>query len=145
MRTLAAIALLFSVQAFACPTLTGNYTCKNQDGSTSAMTITQNVNGTVTTYNLNGSDLLADNQARPMQDDDNIKSGTFRAWCDDNITLKGEILGKYWNNGSYFGDLTLDIGFSLAANGDLQQVSTGNIKNTGGTYPINQTTACTKN
>jgi hypothetical protein len=144
MRTIAALALVFSAQAFACPNLTGNYTCTYQNGTSETMAVTQSAKGTVTVYNINGSEMPADAQSYQVPDDDNLKQGTFKAWCDDDVTLKGLLVGKYYNAGEYYGDLTMNLGWSLQGT-DLKQSSNGQIVNTGGTYPITQDTVCTKN
>jgi hypothetical protein len=143
LRTVTVLALLFSAQAFACPNLTGSYTCKAQDGSSSTLVLSQTLTNGVTTYSYAGSSVVADNKAYPIPDDANLKGGTQRAWCADDVTLTLELLGKYWNNGAYFGDLKLDLAVTKAGV-DLKQVSTGNITNTGGTYPINNDMTCTK-
>lgn len=144
MRKLAAIALLFSVQAFACPNLTGSFKCTYGDGSTENVTITQSeVNG-VTVYNYNGSEMPADNQTYQIPDSEDLKEGTWRAWCDDDSTLKAELIGKYYNQGSYFGDLNMRMDFSIDGT-SLKQVTNGNLKNTGGDYPINDEMTCVAN
>lgn len=142
MRTFAALALLISVNAWACPELTGSYTCTYQDGSNEVVTISQENKNGVTTYNYNGSTVTADNIARPMPDDETLKQGTFRAWC-ENDALRVEMLGKYYNEGNYFGDLTLNLSFAKSG-GDLKQVTIGNLKNSGGEYPLNSEVVCTR-
>jgi len=144
MRTLAIIALLFSAQAFACPNLTGTYTCTYQDGSKETTAITQDTKGTVTVYNINGSDMPADGQTVLIPDSDNLKEGTFKAWCDDDLSLKGLMIGKYWNQGAYFGDLTMNLVWSLSGT-DLRQTSNGQVVNSGGKYPVTNETVCAKN
>ena len=144
MRTLAVIALLFSAQAFACPQLAGNFTCTYQDGSKEVMTVTQDTKGNLTTYNVNGSDIITDNVAKPMQDDANIKNATFRSWCDDDVTLKGELIGQYFNNGKFYGDLTVALNYSMSGS-DLKQNVDGQVVGSNGTQPIKQETVCTKN
>lgn len=143
MRKLAALALLFSAQAFACPDLTGAYTCKYQDGSSEVVTISQESKAGVTVYNYNGSSIPADNVVYPMPDDQNLRSATFRAWC-ENASLKGNILGKYYNEGNYFGDLDMTLDLSLDGT-NLKSVTTGTIKNSGGTYPLDGQVVCTRN
>ena len=143
MRTLAAFALLFSVQAFACPQLTGNYTCKYQNGQSTALILTQDSKSNVTIYSLNGQQLPADNQVQPLPDEDTLKNATIRAWCNDDSALHTELIGKYYQQGRYFGDLTMDEDLSMA-NQNLRQVTTGNVKNSGGTYPVNSDITCTR-
>lgn len=144
MRILAAIALLFSAQAFACPNLTGAYTCTYQDGTSDVVTMTQEEKGGVTIYNYNGSLIPADNALYPVPDDDNVKQATFRAWC-DNASLKGNIVGKYYNNGALFGDLNMTLDLSLN-NTSLKSVTTGTLTATNGTvYPLDGDLTCVRN
>lgn len=144
MRIFAAIALLFSAQAFACPDLTGAYTCTYQDGSTEVVSISQADKAGVMVYNYNGSEIPADNVVYPMPDDETVRQGTFRAWC-DGASLKGNILGKYFNNGSYFGDLDMTLDLSLEGV-SLKSVTTGTLKDTGGNvYPLDGQIVCARN
>jgi hypothetical protein len=147
MRILAALGLLVSVNAFACPDLTGSYTCKYQDGTSETMTFSQQDNKDgVTVYNMNGENLPADNQVYNMQDSQNLKNGTFRLWCDqaNSAILDAEVLGQYYDQGQYYGDLTLDMAYSLD-NGNLKQVTTGSLKGAAGQQPINDEMTCTRN
>jgi hypothetical protein len=144
LRTLAALALLASAQAFACPQLTGNYSCTDEKGQTSAMALTQDTKSNVTVYTLNGSDLQADNQARPMPPDADLQNATIRGWCNDDVTLHTELLGKVYQNGQYVGDLKLALDFAMNAK-NLNQVASGTIVNGTQTYPINTTITCTPN
>ena len=145
MRLIAALALLVSVNAYACPDLSGSFTCTYQDGTTEAITISQDNKDGVTVYRYNNSDLPADNQVHPIADSQNIKNGTFRAWCDEKeaTLLQTEILGKYYQDGSYYGDLTMDMAMSLSGN-DLHQVTNAKIVNSGGTYPSTGETTCVR-
>lgn len=142
----AALAIaLVSVQAFACPDLTGNYSCVYQDGTKEVVSITQEQKNGVTTFLYNGSAIVADNQAYPMADDQNLREATFRAWCDsaDPTLLQTQLLGKYYTNGAYYGDLTMNMNFSMAGS-DLKQTNTGTLKNAGGEYPLNSELTCTR-
>ncbi len=143
MRSLTALALLFSINAWACPNLAGNYTCTYQDGSSEMVSISQENKNGVITYSYNGSSVPADNIARQIPDDETIKQGTFRAWCED-VVLKAEMLGKYYSNGSLYGDLTLNMSFSKIGN-DLKNVTVGLLKNSGGEYPLNSEVTCSFN
>ena len=145
MRSIFAIAFLYSVQAYACPQLTGNYACKSSNSQTEILTVTQDASSGVTVYTVNGSPIPADNKAFAIADDDSLKDATLRAWCDDDVTLKGELLGKAWNSGSYYGDLNLSLGYSLSGS-DLHVVSAGKITSaTNGDLPVNGEMVCTKN
>jgi hypothetical protein len=146
MRILAALALLVSVNAYACPDLTGTYTCKYQDNTTEVVSISQENKDGVMVYNYNGSALPADNQVYQIPDQDSLKQGTFRAWCDeaDATVLQTELLGKYYDQGQFAGDLTLDMAFSLNGT-DLRQLTTGKLVNSDGEYPIGTDVTCTRN
>lgn len=143
MRSLAALVLLFSAQAFACPELTGNYTCTYQDGSNEQISITQGVQNGVTVYNYNNSAMPADNKVYPMPEEQTLKNATIRAWCEGEV-LKANLLGEYYNEGSKFGDLdmTLDI---TKSGSDLKQLSNGTLKNKDGEYALNGEVVCTSN
>ncbi len=141
MRTIVALALLFSAQAFACPTLTGTYTCTYQDGTSEVVTLSQDNKAGVEVYNYNGSIITADNASYSIPDDQTLKEGQFKAWCDDAITLKSNILGKYFQDGSFVGDLDMNIFLSLE-NGSLKSVTSGTLTNTGGVYPLDDTVTC---
>lgn len=144
MRKLAAAFLLVSVQAYACPDLTGNYTCTYHDGSSEAVVISQEVKDGVTVYTHNGTPIPADNVTYPVPDDASLKDATFRAYCSDANTLSANLIGKYFQDGQYFGDLNLTSNFSVA-NGDLKNVTVGSLKNTGGEYPLNSEITCKRN
>jgi hypothetical protein len=144
MRSIIALALAFSAQAYACPSLTGNFTCTYQDGSRDTVSISQEMKDGITTYSYNGGLIQADNVARPIQDEEEIREATLRAWCDDATTLKAQMLGKYYNNGSYFGDLTINLFLSMEG-ANLKQVTDGNLKSANGDYPIQGQVVCTPN
>ena len=120
MKMTAFLAMLLSANAWACPNLTGTYTCKYQDGSTEVVTFSQENKAGVETYNYKGSAFLADNVARQMPDDDTLKKSTFRAWCEGD-KLKTRLTGQYYTNGTYYGQLTLTA--TLTKNGfDLEMI-----------------------
>ncbi len=144
MGKLAALALLFSAQAFACPNLAGSYTCTYQDNSSEQVVISQEDKDGVTIYTHNGSQIPADNVAYPVPDDANLRSATFRAFCPDANTLSANIVGQYFQDNQYFGDLDMTSNFSLSGT-DLKQVTTGTLKNQGGEYPLNSDMTCTRN
>jgi hypothetical protein len=144
MRKLAALALLFSAQAFACPNLAGTYTCTYQDNSSEQVVISQELKDGVTVYTHNGSQIPADNVAYPVPDDASLHDATFRAWCADDLTLSANLVGKYWQDGQYFGDLNMTSNFTLSGT-DLKQVTTGTLKNQGGEYPLNSDMTCVRN
>lgn len=142
-RIIATLAALFSVQAFACPNLTGSYTCNYGNGQSEQISVSQREANGITYYSYNNDEFAADGSVVPLQDSADLKQATFKAWC-ENTTLKNQIMGKYYNNGTYFGDLNMVIDIT-SANGNLQQNATGNLKGSQGDYPINNSVTCTKN
>ena len=144
MRTLTTLALLCSSSAFACPDLTGKFTCMYQDKSTEDVTISQEIqkDGTVV-YNYNGTMIPVDGKVYDVPDDEQVKEGKFKAFCDDDVTLKTTLVGKYWRTKAYFGDLTLNMNFAVEKN-DLKQNSTGSVKNSSGEYPLNSALVCVR-
>jgi len=144
MRKLAALVLLFSAQAFACPDLTGSFQCQYQDGSTETVSITQANKSGVMVYNYNGTEIPADRITYDVPDEENIREGKFTAWCDDDVTLKANLNGKYWSQGNYIGDLTMDMFFSIE-NGNLKTTSNGVLKTGNGDYPVDSNVVCTRN
>lgn len=144
MRTLLALLVLGSVNAFACPDLTGDFTCTYNDGSTELIKVTQENRDGVTYYSFGDELTPADNVVYTVPDDETLKQGTFRAWCDDDVTLKAELVGKYYDAGQFYGDLTMLMSYTLD-NGNLKDVTTGSLKNDNGEYPINNELVCTRN
>lgn len=145
MRATLVVLSLFAAQAMACPNLTGSYTCNYQNGSSEVVSIAQEQKDGVTVYNYNGSGIPADNVIYQIPDDENLKQGTWRAWCDEGRDLlMAEILGKYYHEGSYAGDLTMNLEINLDG-GNLKQVTAGQLVNEGGTYPFGETMVCTRN
>ena len=143
MKKLAIFALLVSANAWACPNLTGTYTCKYQDGSSEMVTISQENKAGVEIYNYAGSMVTTDNVARPMPDEDNLKKGTFRAWCEGD-KLKTKVIGQYYTNGTYYGPLTFAA--TITKNGfDFKKLTTGNVKSSAGDYPLNSEVTCSFN
>jgi hypothetical protein len=152
MRIFAALALSFSVQAFACPDLAGTYTCKYQDDSSESVTISQEQTNGVTVYNLiygsspsSASKISADNQPYLIPDDENLKQASYRAWCDtnDSNVLQTQLTGKYYAQGSFHGDLTLSMSYSRSG-ADLKQVNQGTLKTADGQSPLGSVMLCTR-
>lgn len=150
MKLIIAVLALVGAQAFACPNLTGTFSCTS-DGQTQAVAISQvEVNG-VTTYTLKnpadpadqGGSLPADNNTYQIQDSEDFKNGTIRGWCEADA-FKIEQTGQYYDQGQHIGDVQATIAMSLVDN-NLSQVTTGTFKTGSGDYPINQTMSCVRN
>jgi hypothetical protein len=141
LRIITVLAALFSVTAMACPDLTGAFTCTYSDGSTEVMNIKYRTENGISYYTYGSDEFAADGTVYPLADSDNLKSGTFSAMCSDDITLKNNIKGEYYYQGSDYGPLDMTINYSMD-NGNLKQVASGTLK--GSAFP-DQTATCTKN
>lgn len=140
-RAIILAAAFVSASAFACPDLTGNYTCTYGNGQTEDVAITQEVREGVTYFKYNNDEFAADGREYTLADSAELKEGKFSAWCED-VTLKNKIVGKYYNNGSYFGDLTMIVDITKSGT-SINQAVNGSLKSSNGEYPINQTVTCT--
>lgn len=145
MRSIIAIAALFSVSAWACPDLAGTYTCKSAEGQEAGVvTVSQESKDGVTYYDYNGSVIPADNVAHQLPDEDFLREATMRAWCGQ-TTMNAEMLGDYYMHDSYFGKLNVNIEiFKDGAN--LKQVTKGSVvSEANDVYPIESEFVCTPN
>jgi hypothetical protein len=147
MRKLAAMALIFSIESYACPQLSGEFVCRYPDGSSEKIVLSQTLDGNITVYNVNGSNIVADNKVYPVPDDANVRNAYFRAWCDDTVSLKGHLVGQYFHNNAYYGDLDLNFVYLLVnpPAGDLKQVAMGTLTNSSGERSLNSETICARN
>ena len=93
-------AVIFS--AWACPDLTGTYSCPDGEGGSDITTVTQAVNGLSTTYYVNDEVYEADGVTRDfiMQDDDGefIVRGTRNVSCAGAMLRTHEIADTFFNN-----------------------------------------------
>jgi len=133
---------LFSAGALACPNLAGDYTCQTDDGPQS-MTVTQEESNGVTSYDLGGTQLITDNEVRDIADDETLKDGKVRSWCEGDV-LKAAATGTVLDGGEPAGDVDLTITFTTDGT-TLTQNMSGTFKNAGNNYPIDNTMTCTKN
>ncbi len=84
-KHLLSAALLVSTSAFACPDLTGTWSCKDTDNTESTITVTQEAIENGTLYHITDSasgkseDIHADGVARPVETQD--YKGTMTATC----------------------------------------------------------------
>ncbi len=141
LRILTVLSAAFSVQAFACPNLTGNFTCSMPDGSTQVMDISSRMEGAVTYYKVSGDEFPADGSVLKLADSQELKNGTFSATCMADTTLSTNIKGEYFNSGKDYGPLDLNINYSMAGE-NLQFVTDGTLN--AKTIPA-QTVTCNKN
>lgn len=135
---------LFSASAVACPNLSGSYTCVN-DGQKETLVVSQNEMNGQMVYQIGETQVIADNVAYPIPDDEELKGGTQRAFCDSQSNeLKIEILGKIYDQQDFFGDLAVQIGFSVDGSNNLVNTIHGSLKATNGEYPIHDISTCTR-
>lgn len=142
MKMLSVLVFLASAQAFACPVLTGTYTCAYQDGSKEKMVISQEVRGGVTQYNINGTTVKADKQVYSLPDSAELKEARTSSWCEQGLLIVA-LAGKYHDAGQYVGDLTMAYGFSVTGN-TLKQEVAGTLKNQEGEQNFENVVTCTK-
>lgn len=150
MKALLAGLMLLGAQAFACPDLTGTYTC-TQNGQTSQIQMSQAETNGVTVYTIKdpsnpndqGGSLPADNTTYRLEDSADFKNGTIRGWC-ENEAFKVEQTGQLFDQGQHIGDIQAVISFSLM-NGNLLQDTQGVFKTGSGDYPISAQMTCTRN
>jgi hypothetical protein len=140
------LSCLMPAVAWACPNLTGAYTCTDSQGQSETIQLSQTVSDqNITVYVYNGTSLQADNMAYAVPDDGTIRDATLRTWCDDDSTWKTELLGKYWRNGAYYGDLRLERDFRLDASTNLLSVTSGALTNSSGSHSLDSSMTCTRN
>lgn len=146
MKRFAALALLLtSAAAWACPDLAGQYVCTYQDGSQENLIITQTAINGVTVYDYAGSRIVGDNALYPLPNDNNLRSATFRAWCDPDPSapLRAQILASYYSQGSLYGELILNMTYARIGS-DVKQTTQGMLRNSGGQSPLNSEQICTR-
>lgn len=142
-RAIALAASLFSVGAFACPNLAGNYTCTTSAGKNDVV-ITQRVDNGITYYSFNGEEFPADGLEYSFENQQ-LKNGNFSAWCSERGTvsvLNQNLRGDFYQNGNYAGLLDLNTHIYVHKNG-LRLKYKGTLKYvTGALAEINEIAAC---
>lgn len=149
MKAVIALVALFSVQAFACPNLTGTYSC-TYEGQTEQIQMSQTETNGVTVYTMKnpndpndqGGSLPADNVVYKLEDSEQFKNGTIRGWCEGEA-FKIEQIGSYFDQGQHIGDLQAVISMSLNG-GNLVQDTQGVYKTGSGDYPISNSMTCSR-
>jgi len=79
-----AVFFLSVAKAQACPELSGRYSCESE-GSRSSLIIGQTVKNGVTTYVIDGDDMIVDGQPHVNQKQDSTV--TYQASCNENSVL----------------------------------------------------------
>ena len=137
------VGALVSASAFACPNLSGVYTCPDQQNGPQTVEITQTEENGITTYFQNGESLVSDNLVKPIPESADFKEGTMQAFCEGDA-LKVAVKGKVWDQGQFFGDLDVVSNYSLDADKNLVDTFDGSVKSAQGNYPINDLTTCVR-
>jgi len=77
------LVTFFATNAFACPDLTGTYSCKYDDGETDTIEFTQRVENGVTIYTIGGQDLPANGETVEInEEEDGVQLiGTASGLC----------------------------------------------------------------
>lgn len=87
------IAMVWGVQAHACPDLTGEYYCSNSSGEQYEESIVVRQENGVTVYSSKGDDIYTDNQEREI--DDGEMKGSYIARCENNevvVDIKADLV-----------------------------------------------------
>lgn len=118
---LTAIAgLLVSATAWACPDLTGSYTCTYEDGASEVLDISQSSANGVTTFTINGNSIPADGQVYQLPDDAYTKNYTMSYACEGTpAKLALTYGGDYYENGAFVATIAGKNLFSKDILGDL--------------------------
>ena len=149
MKAVIALFALYGIQAFACPNLTGTYSC-TYEGQTSQVQLSQTETNGVTVYTMKdpndpadqGGSLPADNVVYKLEDSEQFKNGTLRGWCEGEA-FKIEQTGSYFDQGQHIGDIQAILTMSLS-NGNLVQDTQGTYKTGSGDYPIASNMTCNR-
>jgi hypothetical protein len=141
MKTLViALSFLISGSAFACPQISGNYTCQTQDGP--QITVIQQstaVDGDI--FDIDGYQFKADGVAYPENSEE--FTGTIATACTANavdITIIGDVI----ENGTKIGSTNLTQSMYME-NGSLIQDLNGVFEYEGQAIPIAEKILCTPN
>lgn len=143
---LLAALLCVSTSAFACPELTGKWSCKDSEGKTSVTTVTQEAipNGVMyrtTDEQGNTQELPVDGVTRTAEDADFTSTMTATCKSSSRIEAKVGMVGK-----SYDFLVDANIVMELTDPSTLVTTVTGTSSNKAGgdKQPINQSSTCTK-
>jgi hypothetical protein len=141
MKTLAiTISFLISASAFACPQISGNYTCQTQDGPQITV-IQQSTAADGDIFDIDGYQFKADGVSYPENSEEFI--GTIATACNPttvNITIIGDVI----ENGSKIGSTNLTQSMYME-NGSLVQDLNGVFDYQGQAIPIAEKILCTPN
>ncbi len=141
--TVVAITLGLSVSAFACPDLSGEYVC----GQEELVVDTFELNGThYIEFNGNGG-LPADNKWVNLPDSETEKNAKIRLTCGTSNTYGDHFLLDYeadvYDKGQYLAFLDSEVFFYVDSDTFVQKV-VGKAKGSWGEQPIDEETICTK-
>jgi len=144
MRTwlLVVIKLLFSIPAFACPDITGNYLCKEQDGREDTLVLVLGEKNGVATLYDQADEYFLDEKKHALEWE--MLSGSYVASCKSQQILV-EIAGEIFIDGVKFGDMTLTDTYMPKDEATIYWQSHYKRKHTdGSTYVSNELWVCSK-
>jgi len=119
--------VFFSRLALACPNLTGVYECQDDDGKYFASVEQSADQNGVVTYSVSGTVFaVTDEVPRQIDETDEFKNATIASSCEGD-NLVNAIEGELYNDGRFAGTIDMLVTFYLGDNGDLVQMSEGEV------------------
>lgn len=135
---------LFSIQAFACPDLTGNYTCDYGNGESHIWDISYREAAGVGYYTINGTEFPADNSVIAYPDQEDFRELWVRLSCNIDL-LKFEQNYKSYDHGRYTGHASSATSIGMFGP-KMRMESSGTYTDAnGGVFPLTGSAVCTKN
>jgi hypothetical protein len=134
------VVFFFSVNALACPQISGTYTCETEDGP-EILEISQTNSSGIETFNIDGTDFVADGVTKKYADTE--FNGTITATCSLNkldITTFGDI----YESGTKTSYVAVKESYYASKDGLVYAIN-GNFEHQGQVYPINEKVNCSKN
>jgi hypothetical protein len=132
---------LFSSAAWACPDLSGHYTCGNDD---SQDTVVISKQATATGFNLvfDDSQVVSDDQVYPLEGDPTFRNGSIHTWCDE-VGIKTQVVGEYYDGEKKIGSIDMVTSYEIV-NGTLIQSDRGQMINDLGPLTVENNQPCSK-
>lgn len=138
----AILSALVAVPVFACPFLTGSYTCLNENDSEQTLVISQSEADGATHYIINGSELVIDNQSHAITGDPTFRNASMNAWCDSDM-IDYEITGQYFDGDTEIGSLSI-VNVIKISGDQVTETADGQMRNDRGVFPVSASITCTR-
>lgn len=137
LRSLIYTLLLVAGNAYACPNLSGTFTCKTGEViETLVVTQEEGQNSVI----VDTVQLLADDIAHPFSEDPSFRNAFERISCTDSVFRK-HITGDYYQGDLKIGELDSTVEYSLV-NNNLVETTTGKMSNILGEVPLDNRMVC---